>query len=139
MMNPIIPISAPLPHDFNRWAAMAAVNGRVDALRGAFLWGDTQHGHDYWAGQIRFGALSSDARKQLQAWIAEDEASDIPEQGDIVRALESENPGEEFTAGKEYEVEYSDGVYVNVIADDAGDPNGGPIRCFELVERAAAA
>jgi len=124
-----------VPSKFFREEALRALNGNVDALYTAFLWNATEQGQDFWAAERRSGKLSPRARSILQRWVAEDALFADFQPGDRVRALASENPGEEFTRGKEYEVETSNGIYVNVIADDSGDPNGWSARFFELSDR----
>tara|TARA_R110000868_G_scaffold40447_3_gene139526 strand:- start:1989 stop:2195 length:207 start_codon:yes stop_codon:yes gene_type:complete len=56
--------------------------------------------------------------------------------GDIIRCRMSMKG--EFSKDGTYEVENSDGVYVNVVQDDDGDPNGWLARYFDLAEPEAA-
>lgn len=61
-----------------------------------------------------------------------------PQPGDTVRCLADMNPGDEFTAGKTYTVEWSNGVFVNVLKDDDGGLNGWGIENFVVVARHSA-
>jgi hypothetical protein len=57
--------------------------------------------------------------------------------GQLVRCLEDNDPGIEFTAGDIYEVERFDGgawPRVSVVEDDSGDPNGWGAQFFEPFE-----
>jgi len=77
--GPVADASAgPLPGGFVLSAAEEVLAGDVEVLIEAFIWGESQQGHDYWSALHASGRMTPQATAILRDWVARYQSGERP-------------------------------------------------------------